>query len=83
MFLHYLENTQSFQLETPLQGLEEFLVCFDQMDSLLRTSKKLQIDKSNVNSFIFISEKLDNSNLTEACFSISHTQEAIKSSERS
>jgi hypothetical protein len=71
VFFHYLESTESFQLETPLQGLEDFQVCFAQLDSLLRTSEEIQIHRGNVDSFIFIAEKLENLFLLEVCFSIS------------
>jgi hypothetical protein len=71
VFLHYLESSQTFQVELTSRNIDEFLKCFDQFDGLFRTSNSIQVNSSNVQFFIQIAEKLDNSFLMETCISLS------------
>jgi hypothetical protein len=64
---HYMFSSDLFNIEIIRTQSQEFLNCFDQLDSLFLQSSSVKINSKNIKFFSKIAESLDNSFLKKCC----------------
>jgi hypothetical protein len=74
-FKNFIDHEKPFIIEIPSDlNLNDFISCFEQLDSLFYLTKELTLSTENVEIFSFLADFLDNRLLMKKCKKVNSNQ---------